>query len=46
VGQFCRAQAGNFSRAPKEQNFRWDKALAAADAIEEEELSRKFALQK
>jgi hypothetical protein len=29
-----------------EQNFRWDKALATADAIEEEELSRKLALQK
>jgi Arc/MetJ family transcription regulator len=29
-----------------EQNFRWDKALAAADAIEEEELSRKLALRK
>jgi Arc/MetJ family transcription regulator len=29
-----------------EQNFRWDKALAAADAIEDEELSRKLALRK
>jgi len=29
-----------------EQNFRWDKALAAADAIEDEELSRKFSLRK
>jgi hypothetical protein len=30
----------------KEQNFRWDKALAAADAIEDEELIRKLALRK
>ena len=29
-----------------EQNFRWDKALAAADAIEDEELARKLALRK
>jgi hypothetical protein len=29
-----------------EQNFRWDKALAAADAIEVEELSRKVSLRK
>ncbi len=29
-----------------EQNFRWDKALAVAEAIEDEELSRKFALRK
>ena len=29
-----------------EQNFRWDKALAAADAIEDEELSRKIVLRK
>ena len=29
-----------------EQNFRWDKALAASDAIEDEELSRKLALRK
>jgi hypothetical protein len=29
-----------------EQYFRWDKALAAADAIEDEELSRKLSLQK
>ncbi len=35
----------SFSLGP-EQNFRWDKALATADAIEEEELSRKLALQK
>ena len=28
------------------QNFRWDKALAASDAIEDEELSRKLALRK
>jgi hypothetical protein len=29
-----------------EQNFRWDKALTAADAVEDEELSRKLALRK
>jgi hypothetical protein len=29
-----------------EQNFRWDKAHAVADAIEDEELSRKLALRK
>ena len=29
-----------------EQYFRWDKALAVADALEDEELSRKLSLQK
>lgn len=29
-----------------EQNFRWDKALAAASALEDEELGRKLALRK
>ena len=29
-----------------DQNFRWDKALEAAVAIEDEELSRKFSLRK
>jgi hypothetical protein len=29
-----------------EQNFRWDKALAAADAMEDEELTRRLALRK
>lgn len=29
-----------------EQNFRWDKALEAANAMEHEELNRKFALRK
>jgi hypothetical protein len=29
-----------------ERNFRWDKALAAADAIEDEELTRKLSLRK
>jgi hypothetical protein len=29
-----------------EQNFRWDKALAVADAIEDEELIRKLSLRK
>ena len=29
-----------------EQYFRWDKALAVADAIEDEELNRKLSLQK
>ena len=34
-----------FSLGP-EQHFRWDKALAAADAMEDEELIRKHALRK
>ena len=29
-----------------EQTFRWDKALAAAEAMEDEELSRKMSLRK
>jgi hypothetical protein len=29
-----------------EQYFRWDKALATADAIEDEELARKLSLRK
>jgi hypothetical protein len=29
-----------------EQHFRWDRALAAGDAIEDEELARKLALRK
>ena len=29
-----------------EQYFRWDKALAVADGIEDEELSRKLSLHK
>lgn len=29
-----------------EQSFRWDKALAAAAAIEDEELNRKLSLRK
>jgi hypothetical protein len=29
-----------------EQNFRWDKAFAIAESIEDEELSRKLALRK
>ncbi|MEX2261289.1 MAG: hypothetical protein WD696_05025 [Bryobacteraceae bacterium] len=29
-----------------EQNFRWDKALAASEAMEDEELGRKLSLQK
>ena len=28
------------------QEFRWDKALAVSDAIEDEELSRKLSLRK
>jgi len=28
------------------QEFRWDKALAVADAIEDQELSRKLSLRK
>lgn len=29
-----------------EQNFRWSKALAMADALEDEELTRKLSLRK
>jgi hypothetical protein len=29
-----------------EQHFRWDKAMAAADAMEDEELVRRLSLQK
>lgn len=29
-----------------DQNFRWDKALGAAAAMEDEELNRKFSLRK
>ncbi|HXS98126.1 MAG TPA: hypothetical protein VN736_26190 [Candidatus Limnocylindrales bacterium] len=29
-----------------DKNFRWDKALEAASALEDEELSRKIALRK
>jgi len=29
-----------------EQNFRWDKALASAEAMEDEELGRKLSLRK
>ena len=29
-----------------EQNFRWDKALSAADALADEELTRKLSLRK
>jgi hypothetical protein len=29
-----------------EQNFRWEEALAAADAIADEESARKLALRK
>ena len=29
-----------------EQFFRWDKALAAAEAMEDEEISRKLSLHK
>lgn len=29
-----------------EQNFRWDKTLATADAMEDEELARKLSLRK
>ena len=29
-----------------EQNFRWDKALALAETLEDEELTRKLSLRK
>jgi len=47
---------GNQSRTPRfvqksfrfgaEQNFRWDKALAIAEAMEDKEIARKLALRK
>jgi hypothetical protein len=33
-------------RLGAEQYFRWDKALSAAEAIEDEELARKLSLRK
>lgn len=33
-------------RMGETQEFRWDKPLAAADAIEDEELTRKLTLRK
>ena len=33
-------------RMGEAQEFRWDKALAVADSIEDEELSRKLSLRK
>jgi hypothetical protein len=33
-------------RMGEAQEFRWDKALAVADAIEDEELSRRLTLRK
>ncbi len=33
-------------RMGAEQEFRWDKALAVADAMEDEELNRKLSLRK
>jgi hypothetical protein len=43
-------RAGKFSQKSfhmgEEQEFRWDKALAVAEAIEDEELTRKLALRK
>jgi hypothetical protein len=33
-------------RMGEAQEFRWDKALAVADAIEDQELNRKLALRK
>ncbi|SPE40823.1 putative antitoxin VapB37 [Candidatus Sulfopaludibacter sp. SbA3] len=33
-------------RTGEAREFRWDKALAAADALEHEELNRKIALHK
>ncbi len=33
-------------RLGQEQNFRWDKALAVAEAMEDEELNRKLSLRK
>ena len=33
-------------RMGEAQEFRWDKALAAAEAMEDEELTRKLAMRK
>ena len=33
-------------RMGSEQNFRWDKALALADALEDEEIGRKLSVRK
>jgi hypothetical protein len=33
-------------RMGETQNFRWDKALATAEAMEDEELSRKLSMRK
>lgn len=33
-------------RMGQEQEFRWDKAVAVADAIEDEEIGRKIALRR
>lgn len=45
-----RKRIGKFSqktfRMGAGQEFRWDKALAVADAIEDEELNRKLSLRK
>ena len=45
-----RKRAEKFSqktfRMGEGQEFRWDKALTVADAIEDEELTRKLALRK
>lgn len=40
-----RFQQKTYSLGP-EQNFRWDKALTAADALEDEELARKLSVSK
>ena len=46
----AKLRKGNFVQKTfalgSERKFRWDKALAASDAIEDEELSGKLSLQK
>ena len=44
--QGARKFAQKSFRMGQAQEFRWDKALAVADAIEDEELSRKLTLRK
>jgi hypothetical protein len=45
-----RRRGGKFTqksfRMGEAQQFRWDKALSASDALEDEELSRKLTLRK
>jgi hypothetical protein len=46
IGSKRRFIQKTYSLGPPEQHFRWEKALAAADTIEDENLLRKLALRK